>query len=65
LYPNALLTRKLLKTGVLDPRIDLLYPVYYNPVESAHVLHELEASCHAAGVFSRLGLTRRREDNPS
>lgn len=65
LYPNALLTRKLLKTGLLDPRIDLLYPVYYNPIESAHVLHELEACCHAAGVFSRLGLTTRMEDNAS
>jgi len=65
LYPDALLTRKLLKTGLLDPRIDLLYPVYYNPIESAHVLHELEACCHAAGVFSRLGLTTRGEANPS
>lgn len=65
LYPDALLTRKLLKTGQLDPGIDLLYPMYYNPVESAHVLHELEACCHAAGVFSRLGLTTSMEDYAS
>ncbi len=65
LYPNALLTSKLLKTGQLDPRIDLLYPVYYNPIESAHVLHELEAHCQEAGVFSRLRLTRRMEDSQS
>jgi anaerobic magnesium-protoporphyrin IX monomethyl ester cyclase len=56
LYPGAPLTRKLVNSGHLDPTIDLLFPVYYNPIESAHVLHELEAHCHAAGVFSRLGV---------
>lgn len=56
LYPGAPLTRKLLKKGFLDPRLDLLYPVYFNPPESSHVLHQLEAHCHAAGVFSRLGV---------
>lgn len=65
LYPDASLTRKLISTGMLDPRIDLLYPVYYNPLQSAHVLHELEACCHAAGVFSRLGLTTKEEDRRS
>jgi len=54
LYPGAPLTRKLLKKGLLDSGIDLLYPVYYDPPESAHLLHELESHCHAAGVFSRL-----------
>jgi radical SAM superfamily enzyme YgiQ (UPF0313 family) len=63
LYPGAPLTRELLKKGLLDPRIDLLYPVYYNPVESAHVLHELECHCHAAGVFSRLNIEETKEDN--
>ena len=65
LYPCAPLTRKLLKSGLLYPRIDLLYPVYYNPVESAHVLHKLEAHCHAAGVFSRLKVKSMMEENPS
>lgn len=65
LYPCASLTRKLLKSGLLDPRIDLLYPVYYNPAKSAHVLHELEAHCHAAGVFSRLKVKSMMEDNSS
>ena len=63
LYPSAPLTRKLLKEGSLDPRIDFLYPVYYNPSETAHVLHELEAHCHAAGVFSRLRVTSKMEDS--
>lgn len=54
LYPDAPLTRRLLKSEILDPGIDLLYPVYYDPPQSAHLRHELEARCHAAGVFSRL-----------
>jgi anaerobic magnesium-protoporphyrin IX monomethyl ester cyclase len=56
LYPESPLTRKLMKTGYLDERVDLLYPVYHDPTEFSHVLHELEAHCHAAGVFSRLGM---------
>lgn len=56
LYPDAPLTRRLLAEGMLDPTIDLLYPVYHNPAPTAHVLHELEGRCHAAGVFSRLAL---------
>ncbi|HMK36126.1 MAG TPA: radical SAM protein [Desulfomonilaceae bacterium] len=63
LYPAAPLTRNLLKTGLLDERVDLLYPVYYNPAESSHVLHELEAHCHAAGVFSRLEVRPGIEEN--
>lgn len=54
LYPTAPLTRKLLKNGLLDPEIDLLYPTYYNPQATNRRLHELETRCHAAGVFSRL-----------
>jgi putative variant cofactor biosynthesis B12-binding/radical SAM domain protein 1 len=61
LYPGAPLTRKLRKSGLLDERVDLLYPVYYNPVELSHVPHELEAHCHAAGVFSRLGMQLDKE----
>ncbi len=59
LYPGAQLTKKLIKSGLLDPDIDLLYPVFYNPQATSHVLHELEARCHAAGVFSRLGVENR------
>ncbi len=54
LYPGAPLTKKLVKRGDLDPRIDLLYPMYFNPPQTAHILHEFEAHCHSAGVFSRL-----------
>ncbi len=57
LYPNASLTKKLLTKGLLNPDADLLYPVYHNPVETSHVLHELESMCHSAGVFSRLDLS--------
>ncbi len=54
LYPGAPLTRKLIKKGLLDPDMDLMYPVFYNPQDSSHVLHELEARCHSAGILSRL-----------
>ncbi|MFH0728417.1 MAG: radical SAM protein [Pseudomonadota bacterium] len=56
LYPEASLTRELLRNGLLDPSADLLYPTYYNPPKTAHLLHELDAHCHAAGVFSRLSM---------
>jgi putative variant cofactor biosynthesis B12-binding/radical SAM domain protein 1 len=58
LYPNAPLTKKLIATGELDPTLNLLYPVYYNPPEFSHVLHDFEARCHLAGVFSRLEIHR-------
>lgn len=61
LYPGAPLTLKLQTMGLLDERVDLLYPVYYNPVELSHVPHQLEAYCHAAGVFSRLGMQLDKE----
>ena len=54
LYPGAPLTQKLLKANLLDPQINLIYPVYHNPAKSAYVLHELEALCHKAGTFSQL-----------
>lgn len=56
LYPQAPLTRRLIRKKLLDPNMDLLYPVYYNPPSTAHVLHRLECLCHGASVFSRLGL---------
>lgn len=54
LYPNAPLTRKLLAAGEIDPSRNLLYPEYYNPQKFSAVLHDFEARCHRAGVFSRL-----------
>jgi len=54
LYPGAPLTTKLIKTGLLNQDTDLLFPVYFNPVESSHILHRFEAKCHAAGIFSRI-----------
>lgn len=56
LYPEAPLTRRLLKKGLLDPGIDLLYPTYYNPAATSQRLHQLEALCHTAGIFSRLNI---------
>ena len=57
LYPDAPLTRKIINEGLIDPETDLLYPFYYNPPRFAHVLHEMEALCHEAGVFSRLKIS--------
>lgn len=56
LYPGAPMTKRLIKSGSLSPDTDLLYPVYHNPEPHGHLLHELEARCHRAGVFSRLKL---------
>ncbi|MFK5952822.1 MAG: radical SAM protein [Desulfobacterium sp.] len=56
LYPGAPITGKLIRDGLLDPGTDLLYPVYHNPIQGSHLLHEFEARCHSAGVFSRLKL---------
>jgi hypothetical protein len=65
LYPDAPLTRKLLTIGELDPVVDLLYPVYHSPPQTAHRLHELEARCHAAGIFSRLQIEEIMESGTS
>ncbi len=56
LYPDAHLTRRLLRTGELDPGVDLLWPVYYDPLPTSHLLHELNATCQETGVFSHLGI---------
>lgn len=61
LCPDASLTQKLIKKNMLPQSTDFLYPVYYNPPETAHVRFELEALCHSAGVFSRFGLTENKE----
>ncbi len=56
LYPDAPITRRLIRQGELSSDTDLLYPVFHNPGPLSHLLHELEAHCHTAGVFSRLNL---------
>lgn len=56
LYPDAPLTRRLVREQRLDPRADLLYPVYYNPLPTAHLLHDLSVRCQTAGVFSHLSI---------
>lgn len=57
LYPNAPLTRRLIRSGHLDPHTDLMAPVYHNPEKYNHILHEFESRCHCAGVFSRLNIS--------
>lgn len=57
LYPEATLTRRLVRENLIPEDADFLYPVYYNPPETAHVRFELESMCHLAGVFSRFGLS--------
>lgn len=56
LYPGAPLTKTLMEAKLLDKRRDLLYPTYFDPPAFSNLVHELEAFCHGAGVFSRLGL---------
>ncbi|GAB6908199.1 Radical SAM domain protein (Fe-S oxidoreductase) [Desulfosarcina cetonica] len=58
LYPQAPLTRQLIRRGILAADQDLFYPVYYDPPATAHVRHRLEALCHRAMVFDRLGMDR-------
>jgi len=65
LYPRAPLTQHLIRTSELAPQTDLLYPVYHNPVKYNHILHEFEARCHSAGVFSRLELKSTSNPNKS
>ncbi len=61
LYPGAPLTRRLIRSGNLNPDTDLLYPVYHNPEPHRQVLHQFEAKCHTAGVFSRFGIPLQKE----
>jgi len=63
LYPSAPITKDLIKSGSLSPNVDLLYPIYYNPPETSHVLHEFEAFCHTAGVFSRIGYLEKEQQS--
>ena len=54
LYPGAPLTKRLIRGKEISPDVDLLYPLYHNPQRFSHLLHEMDAHCHRAGVFSRL-----------
>jgi anaerobic magnesium-protoporphyrin IX monomethyl ester cyclase len=56
LYPRAPMTQRLIRSSDLDPDTDFLYPIYHNPDKFSYVLHEFEARCHSASVFSRLEL---------
>ena len=57
LYPGAPMTEMLLRQGVLDSEVDLLFPVYHDPPERAHIRHVFETYCQTSGVLSRLDLT--------
>ena len=63
LYPGAPLTKRLIRGGDISTEIDLLYPFYHNPPRFSHLLHEMEAYCHCAGVFSRLKPAFHRVSN--
>ena len=65
LYPNAPLTRRLLRNGELDSNLDFLYPVYFDPPQTAHRRYKLESRCHLAGVLSRLAISSSNEGNLS
>lgn len=54
LYPGAPLTKQMIRSGALSAEVDLLYPYYHSPPRFSNLLHEMEAHCHRAGVFSRL-----------
>lgn len=55
LYPDSPLTISLQRQGLLD-KVNLLYPVYYNPQQTSHRVHELIALCHERGISDRLDL---------
>jgi len=42
-YPGAPLTARIMRAGLMDPRTDLLYPVYFNPPPFDGLRHELSA----------------------
>lgn len=63
LYPGAPLTKRLIRDKEICPDVDLLYPFYYNPRRFSYLLHEMDAHCHRAGVFSRLKPAFRPESS--
>lgn len=62
LYPQAPLTRRLMRRKMIPADLDFLFPVYYNPPATAHVLHRLESLCQRVAVFARLGLDQLTMD---
>jgi anaerobic magnesium-protoporphyrin IX monomethyl ester cyclase len=66
LYPDAGITRTLIRSRLIKENTDLLFPVYYNPVDTSFFQHRLELLCHSAGVFSRIEhMERSNESNCS
>jgi radical SAM superfamily enzyme YgiQ (UPF0313 family) len=54
LYPGTPLTEKILRDRLIDPGLDLLYPVYFNPPPWDNLRHELGAFCMSRGALSYL-----------
>ena len=54
LYPGTPLTEKILRDRLIDPGLDLLYPIYFNPPPWDNLRHELGAFCMSQGALSYL-----------
>jgi anaerobic magnesium-protoporphyrin IX monomethyl ester cyclase len=52
IYPGTPLTEEIINQGLIDPRHDLLYPVYFNPPPWDHLRHELTALCLSRGALN-------------
>ena len=52
LYPGTPLTEKILGDRLIDPELDLLYPIYFNPPPWDNLRHELGAFCMSRGALS-------------
>jgi anaerobic magnesium-protoporphyrin IX monomethyl ester cyclase len=50
LYPGTPLTEMVLREHLIDPRLDLLYPTYFNPPPRDGLRHELTALCMRRGA---------------
>ena len=63
LYPGTPLTEKILRGRLIDPGLDLLYPIYFNPPPWDNLRHELEAFCMSRGALSYLKNGGNSEQN--
>jgi anaerobic magnesium-protoporphyrin IX monomethyl ester cyclase len=52
LYPGTPLTERILRDRLIDPGLDLLYPVYFNPAPLDNLRYELGAFCMSRGALS-------------
>ncbi|MGO9020597.1 MAG: B12-binding domain-containing radical SAM protein [Syntrophobacteraceae bacterium] len=52
IYPGTPLTEKILRDRLIDPGLDLLYPIYFNPPPRDNLRHELGAFCMSRGALS-------------